>query len=140
MDGKIKVYNPTTHDVGVYLVDSPTAGRNIRPGTFIYMTEADIDMLMATTGLFAHGHLRVEEAAEDLMTQNGIDVKDNPNFMDDDEIRKKLSMSAKKISEWLDTIEVDHVLGHVYEVAMTMDLPKTKLAALKAKMPDNEFI
>jgi hypothetical protein len=60
--------------------------------------------------------------------------------MDDDEIRKKLSMSAKKISEWLDTIEVDHVLGHVYEVAMTMDLPKTKLAALKAKMPDNEFI
>lgn len=140
MDGKIKVYNPTQHDVGVYLLDNPLNGRNIRPGTFIFMTEADVEMLIATTSLFRDGHLKVEEKAEQILTDNGINTEDNVSLMTDEEIKKKLGMSAKKIGEWLDTVEVDHVLDHVYQVAMSMDLPKTKLEVLRAKMPDRDFI
>ena len=140
MEGKIKVYNPTQHDVGVFLLDSPLLGRNIRPGAFLYMTEADIESLVATTRLFEDGHLKVEDSASQILTENGIDVNANPNLIDDDEIKKKLSMSAKKITEWLNTIEVDHVLDHIYQIAMGMDLPKTKLEALQAKMPDRDYI
>ena len=99
MDGKIKVYNPTQHDVGVYLLDNPLNGRNIRPGAFLFMTEADVEMLLATTKLFSDGHLKVEEKAEQLLADNGIELQDNPNLMSDEEIKKKLSMSAKKIGE-----------------------------------------
>lgn len=140
MEGKIKVYNPTQHDVGVFLLDSPLLGRNIRPGAFLYMTEADIESLVATTRLFEDGHLKVEDSASQILAENGIDVNANPNLIDDDEIKKKLSMSAKKITEWLNTIEVDHVLDHIYQIAMGMDLPKTKLEALQAKMPDRDYI
>lgn len=140
MDGKIKVYNPTQHDVGVYLLDNPLNGRNIRPGAFLFMTEADVEMLLATTKLFSDGHLKVEEKAEQLLADNGIELQDNPNLMSDEEIKKKLSMSAKKIGEWLDGVEADHVLDHIYQVAMNMDLPKTKLKVLRSKMPDREFI
>ena len=104
------------------------------------MTEADIESLVATTRLFEDGHLKVEDSASQILTENGIDVNANPNLIDDDEIKKKLSMSAKKITEWLNTIEVDHVLDHIYQIAMGMDLPKTKLEALQAKMPDRDYI
>lgn len=140
MDGKIKVYNPTQHDVGVFLLDNPLNGRNIRPGSFIFMTEADIEMLLATTRLFSEGHLKVEEKAEQILVDNGIEMQDNPNLMTDEEIKKKFGMSAKKIGEWLNTVEADHVLDRIYQVAMSMDLPKTKLEVLRAKMPDREFI
>lgn len=140
MDGKIKVYNPTQHDVGVFLLDNPLNGRNIRPGSFIFMTEADIEMLLATTRLFADGHLKVEEKAEQILIDNGIEMQDNPSLMSEDEIKKKLSMSAKKIGDWLEGVEVDHVLDRIYQVAMSMDLPKTKLEVLRVKMPDRDFI
>lgn len=137
---KIKVYNPTKHDVGVFLIEAPLAPRNIRPGAFLYITDADIETLAATTTLFSEGHLRVEDEKSEIMAEHGIDVNENPHFIDDAEIKKKFSMSAKKIGEWLDTITAKHVLERVYEVAMTMDLPKTKLEVLSAKMPDREFI
>ena len=140
MDGKIKVYNPTQHDVGVYLLDNPLNGRNIRPGSFIFMTEADIEMLLATTTLFSEGHLKVEEKAEQILADNGIDLQENASLMSDEEIKKKLGMSAKKLCEWLDGVKVDHVLDHIYQVAMSMDLPKTKLEVLRSKMPDRDFI
>ena len=140
MNDKIKVYNPTQHDVGVFLIDTPLVGRNIRPGAFIFMSRADIESLIATTTLFQNGHLRVEEESNEVLTDYGIDAKDNPNIITDDEIKKKLSMSAKKITEWLNTIDAEHVLDHICEVGMSMDLPKTKLEALQAKMPNREFI
>lgn len=140
MDEKIRVYNNTKHDVGVYLLDLPNVGHNIRPGTFIYMTPADIEYLSATTTLFSGGELRPEEKGEAILAMNGVEVKDNPVFADDEEIRKKLSMSAKKIEEWLGTIEQGHVLDRVYDVAQEMNLPASKLKVLQAKMPEREFI
>lgn len=140
MDGKIRVYNNTKHDVGVYLLDLPNIGHNIRPGTFIFMTEADIEYLMATTRLFENGELKPEEKGTEVLLSGGIDVKTNPNFADDDEIKKKLGMSAKKIEEWLNTIDNAPMLDRICDVADAMNLPASKLKVLQAKMPEREFI
>ena len=140
MEDKIKVYNNTKHSVGVYLLDTPNVGRNILPGTFCYMTADDIDYLMASTTLFSSGELRPEEKGNEILLNGGIDVNTNPNYADDDDIRKKLAQSAKKIEEWLGEINEGHVLEKVYDIAMEMNLPAAKLKVLQAKMPDREFI
>ena len=67
----------------------------------------------------------------------------NPNahFSDDEDIRKHLASTPKKIGEWLDTITEPFVLDRVYDVAMSMDnLTAPKLKVLKAKMPERDFI
>lgn len=140
MDEKVRVYNNTKHDVGVYLMDTPNIGRNIRPGAFIYMTEGDIELLTATTRLFEDGDLKPEEKGEELLMNSGIDVHTNPNFADDEDIRKKLSLSAKKLEEWLGTVEHPQTLDRIYDVAQEMNLPASKLKVLQAKMPNREFI
>ena len=44
------------------------------------------------------------------------------------------------MAKWLDTVEEPQLMDLVYEVAMTMDLPASKLALLKEKLPSREFI
>ena len=71
----------------------------------------------------------------------GIDPEHNPHFSDDEDIRKHLASTPKKIGEWLDTITEPFVLDRVYDVAMSMDnLTAPKLKVLKAKMPERDFI
>ena len=140
MDEKIRVYNKTKHNVGVYLLDLPNVGHNIGPGMFLYMTSADIEMLTASTTLFSDGTLCPEEKGKGILADAGIDVENSPAFADAEAIRKALSQSGKKIEEWLSGIDQGRVLDAIYDVAMEMNLPASKLKVLQAKMPDREFI
>lgn len=104
------------------------------------MTEDDVSYLTSICTLFQRGILRVEETAGEIMQSVGIDVSTDPNFIDDEEIKKKLSSTAKKITEWLDTITEDYILDRVYDVAKEMNLSVSKIKVLQEKMPDRNFI
>lgn len=137
---KVKVFNPQKFDVGVVTLDKPL-GFNIKPGSFAMMTEDDVQYLCTICDLFQRGVLRVEEEKQaEVLASVGIDIVDNADFADDEELKKKLSLSAKKLGEWLDTVNERHTLERIYDVAMGMDLGMSKIKLLQAKMPDKEFI
>ena len=60
--------------------------------------------------------------------------------MSNEEIKKKLSGTGKKLREWLATIEEGHTLDRVFDVAVGMNLSVDKIKILKEKMPDKEFL
>lgn len=45
------------------------------------------------------------DLAGEVLESVGIDPDNNPYYIEEDEIKKHLSQSPKKIAEWLDTIE-----------------------------------
>lgn len=138
MDDKIKVYNPQKFDVGVRTPGKPD-GFNITPGSFIYMSADDIEFVMSQSRLFQLGYLREQEGSN-IVAQSGYDTVNDPNFLDDDSIRKKLSQPAKRVKEWLETDMASHTLDRIYHIAMDMDLPMTKLRILDEKMPDRNIL
>ena len=60
--------------------------------------------------------------------------------MDAEAIRKKLSLRNPQVKAWLDDIKEPYLLDAIFDVAMTMDLPASKLQLLQERMPEKEFI
>lgn len=138
MENRIKVYNRQKFNIGIKLPSKPD-GLNIAPGSFTYMTRDDIEYLMSLSNLFQKGYLREEEGSN-VVAEAGIDTVNDPNFMSDAEIEKKLGASAKKVGEWLDTVDSEHTLDRIFDVAMNMNLPMNKLKVLNEKMPDRNIL
>lgn len=138
MTEKIKVYNRQKFNIGVKLLDK-NDGINIAPGSFAQMTADDIEYIMSRSNLFQKGYLREQEGST-VVADTGIDTVNDPNFLDDEMLRKKLTQSPKKLGEWLDTIDSEHTMDRIYDVAMSMDLPMTKLKVLNEKMPDRNIL
>lgn len=136
---KIKVYNRQKFNVGIKTPSKPD-GVNIAPGSFTYMSEDDIEYVMSVSTIFQKGYLRVEEQKTEILADMGIDVVNDPNFFDDDMIRKKLALSAKKLGEWLDTVDAEHTRDRIYDIAMNMDLSMSKLKILNEKMPERNIL
>lgn len=137
MENKIKVYNRQKFNIGIKLPNKPE-GVNIAPGSFTYMTRDDIEYLMSLSNLFQKGYLREEEGSN-IVAEAGIDTVNDPNFLSDEELEKKMSVSAKKLGEWLATIDSEHTLDRIYDIAMNMNLPMNKLKVLSEKMPDRNI-
>lgn len=105
------------------------------------LTQDDIDYIMSISRLFQRGFLRIEETkASEIMESVGIDVNTDPNFIDDDDIKKKLSGTAKSIEKWLDEIEEGYILDRIFDIAKEMNLNMSKIKVLRAKMPDKDFL
>lgn len=146
-DRNLRLTNTQKFDIGVKTPDKPM-GVNIRSGSFLPVSEDDVNYIASISNVIQRGLLIVEniagaekDVAKEVVTSLGIDEKDNPNFATDDEIRKYLSMSQKKMSDWLDSIEEPVLLDRIYTIAMEMDsLNVNKLKLLKNKMPNREFI
>lgn len=147
MAEKIKLVNPQKFDVGVRTQDRPM-GMNIKAGSFVLVSKDDISYISSISDIIQRGLLRfenmsgdTEDTAREMEMTLGIDPENDPNFSDDEEIRKHLSSTPKKLGEWLDTITEPFMLDRVYDVAMKMEnLTAPKLKVLKSKMPDREFI
>ena len=103
------------------------------------MTQDDIEYIMSRSNLFQKGYLREQEGST-VVADYGIDTVNDPNFLDDETLKKKLTMSAKKLGEWLDTVTAEHTLDRIYDAAMNMDLPMTKLKVLSEKMPERNIL
>jgi len=132
---RFKVYNYNRFPVGVKLENGHE--QTVAPGSFVKMTQDDVDYLSTISRVFSGGYLRVEADVEDeVLEQIGIVKEDNPNFMDDAEIKKKLAMSAAKINAWLADIEDKLFLNRVYEIAKEMDVSASKMKIISAKVPN----
>lgn len=132
---RFKVYNYNRFPVGVKLENGHE--QTVAPGSFIKMTQDDIDYLSTISRVFSGGYLRVEAEKEDeVLDQIGIVKEDNPNFMSDAEIKKKLAMSAAKISAWLADIDDKLFLSRVFETAKEMDIAASKMKIIAAKVPN----
>lgn len=140
MADKIRVINPQKFDVGVITQDKPI-GMNIKAGGFIMLTQDDIDYIMSISTLFQRGFLRIEETkAAEIMESVGIDVNTDPNFIDDEDIRKKLNGTTKTIEKWLNDIHEEYILDRIFDVAKDMNLNMSKIKVLQAKMPSKNFL
>ena len=103
------------------------------------MTQDDIEYIMSRSNLFQKGYLREQEGST-VVADFGVDTVNDPNFLDDETLRKKLTQSPKKLAEWLGTVTAEHTMDRIYDVAMEMDLPMTKLKVLNEKMPDRNIL
>ena len=140
-----RVYNRCRHDIGVKFQD----GRqyNIKPGKFVFMDKNDIAMVEnsgKSDKSFAQGKL---VATDD--NDNPVDIKalfriapaeEKDKHHTDDEIKQKLSQTAKKFETWINEITDEVELYNIWMVAKDMDLPASKLKILKDKMPNREII
>lgn len=147
MAEKLKLVNPQKFDVGIRTQDRPM-GMNIKAGSFVLVSEDDINYIATISSILQRGLLRIEntagskdDGAQEIAASIGIDMQNDPLFADEEDIRKHLSSTPKKIGEWLDTIVEPFMLDRIYDVAMSMDnLTAPKLKVLKARMPDKDFI
>lgn len=139
MAEKIKLMNPQKFDVGI-ITQENKIGVNIKAGSFTLVTPDDIAYLASISDVFRRGILKVEEKNIEVMQEAGIDQQNDPNFITDEEIQKKLSGTVKKMKEWLATIEEGYILDRIYDVAMNMNLSLDKVKALNEKMPDRKFL
>lgn len=140
MADKIRLINPQKFDVGIITSPADKLGTNIRAGSFALVTEDDIAYLAATSDVFRRGILKVEEKNVEVLQSVGIDQTNDPNYIADAEIQKKLSGTVKKMREWLDTITEGHILDRIYDVAMSMNLSIDKIKVLNEKMPEKNFL
>lgn len=135
----IRLYNTQKFDVGVKLLDNDR-GMNVRAGGFIQISENDVAYINSISSVLRRGMLRIEKEKETLLQEIGIEPETDPNFIDAEGIKKKLNMSAKKIEEWLASVQEEYILDKVYDVAMEMNLPLNKIKVLQAAMPKKSFI
>ena len=134
----INVYNRNAFDVGIRKPDGTSM--NIRHGSFVILTENEINWLMSECDLFTRGLLQLDEPYQYIISRMGIDPKENVFAMTDDEIKTRLNASAKKVEEWLKTINDPIALDKICKVADGMDLNKSKLQIIQNKMPERDVL
>lgn len=139
-----KVFNRCKYDIGVSLLNGRQM--SIKAGSFQLMTAGDIlyiESICNRNKLFSQKMLvPVGSDGNDIeLDQLGMHPEEDlPVHMDDKSIEGMLKMSAKKIEEWISSIEDPAELHGIYEVAMKMDLPQSKLKILSTRMPEKDFI
>ena len=140
MEHNIRLYNRNKFNVGVVTPGKPY-GQNIVAGGFILVSQDDVDYLTATSTVLQSGMLQLEgEKKQERAEQIGIDMKDNANFMSDEEIKKKLSGNAAQLKKWLSGDIELYTLDRIAEIAKGMNLSMNKIQVLQDKMPNYEFI
>lgn len=133
METRVKVWNPNKFNVGVTLFDGRTL--NIVAGSFNMLTRNDILYVSTTSTLFKRGLLRVEEEAKPVLDELGIVEENNAGFMSEEEMKKKLNMSAAKLASWMEEITDEVVLDRIAQLAKSIDLPTSKMRVVEEKVP-----
>ena len=139
---RVKVYNRAKYDIGVVLTNGLQF--NIKAGSFQLMTINDILYIESTfsnSKFFGTKRLvPVDEVGKEIsMVDLGL-AEEETVHKNDDEISAMLKQSAKKIEEWLDTIHDDAELHAIYTVAVSMDLPASKLKILNSRIKNKDWL
>ena len=135
---KTRVYNQRKYDVGLLLQNG--SERVIHSGSFTLLSRDDIEYLISIAPALFEGEKQLSIEDRALAVQLGVIDSAQAEQMDAETIRKKLGLRAGQLKTWLDGIAEPYLLDAIYDVAMTMDLPASKLQLLQERMPDREFI
>ena len=134
----IKVYNKRKYDIGLILANGTE--RVVHPGSFVMLSRNDIEFLMSIAPSLFEGEKQLAIEDKALEVQLGVIENEQEEILDAEVIRKKLAQRVGMMKVWLDAINEPYLLDAVYDVAVTMDLPASKLQVLQEKMPNREFI
>lgn len=135
MSNKVRVYNRNKFDVGVCTMNG--IGINIKSGSFTVLDQNEIDYIGTLCNYFIDGTLIIEDGT--TAKENLVVPEENKHyFASDEEIKKKLKGTAKAIENWLKDEENRVYLERVNDIAKTMDLPKSKLDIINAKVSDDD--
>lgn len=134
----IRVSNKRKYDIGLILANGTE--RVVHPGSFVLLSRTDIEYLISIAPSLFEGEKQLAIDDKELEVQLGVLETPQDEILDAEVIRKKLSQRVGLMKEWLEEIHEPYLLDSVYDVAMTMDLPASKLQVLQEKMPDREFI
>lgn len=135
---KTRVYNQRKYDVGLLLQNG--SERVIHSGSFTLLSRDDIEYLISIAPALFEGEKQLSIEDRALAVQLGVIDSAQAEQMDAETIRKKLGLRAGQLKTWLDGIVEPYLLDAIYDVAMTMDLPASRLQLLQERMPDREFI
>lgn len=135
---KTRVYNERKYDVGLLLQNG--AERVIHSGSFAILARDEIEYLASIAPqLFENDkQLRLEDRT--LAVQLGFIESEQAAPLDTEEIRKRLGSRVPQVKSWLESISEPYILDAIYDIAMTMDLPASKLQILQERMPEREFL
>ena len=143
-EARYRVYNRCKYDIGVTVTD----GRqyNIKPGSFAFMTAADIEYVESICQgkkFFGSGMLVAVDGNNKeipLDRLNIVEAEEGEKSLTDEEITAALKKSVKAVEAWLNAIDDPVELHAIYKVASEMDLPASKLKILSAKMPNKDWL
>lgn len=137
MTEKVRVTNVTPYNIGLKAQNG--IEYNIKPHLFVTMNREDVEYNMAIAPRLFSSPAQLIVSDEELNSMMGIDAE-KANVCDSATIEKALKGTAAKLKTWLAENKQPHVLESVYEVAMKMDLPASKIKVLQEFMPLREFI
>jgi len=138
MDEMVNVYNKNKFNIGIKKPDGTSL--NIRPGSFIMLTQNEIDWLNSVCDFIPKGILQLDEAHSYITEKMGINIKESVYAMDDEAIKDHLNMGVKKLEEWLDGINDKMLINRICDIAETMDISRTKMKMLKEKAPERDLL
>ncbi len=141
MSDKFRLNNKKEFDVGIICPSYPN-GFNVRRGTFAMATQDDIDYLMSSSSVLQRGFLQIADPVKktEVIEMMGMEEHEAPQFMSEEEIKKKLNGTGKKIEEWLKEINDPVTLDNIAGIAKSMNLSANKIKILSEKMPEYDFI
>lgn len=135
---KVKVLNERRYDIGLRLQNGTE--RVIKSRSYALLPKDEIEFLasLAPALFYDEKQLRLEDRS--LAVALGFIQDVNLPVFGEAEIRKQLAQRQQQLKAWLDAIQEPFLLDEVYAVAMTMDLPASKLQLLQERMPDRAMI
>ena len=134
----MKVYNDRKYPVGLILQNG--LERVVHSAGYTLLSRDEIEFVASNAPRLFEGERQLRLEDRETAAQMGFIESTETPVMDDAEIRKKLSLRANQLKAWLDGVSEPYLLDAIYDVAMTMDLPASKLQLLQERMPDKEFI
>lgn len=134
----MKVYNDRKYPVGLILQNG--LERVVHPAGYTLLSRDEIEFVASNAPRLFEGERQLRLEDREIAAQMGFIENAGIPVMDEEEIRKKLSLRANQMKAWLDDVKEAYLLDAICDVAMTMDLPASKLQLLQERMPDREFI
>lgn len=138
MEAKIRVYNDRKYPIGLILPNG--LERVVHAQSYTLLSREEIEYAASNAPRLFEGERQLRLEDRGLSQQMGFIESAEQPVLDDAEIRKKLNLRASQMKGWLDSVTEDYLLDAIFDVAMAMDLPASKLQILRERMPDKEWL
>lgn len=140
---RIKVYNKCEYIIGLTLLNGVQIA--VRPNSFQIITVDDMLFIESTwpnKKIFSGRKLvPVDNAGKEIdLSEYGFVLPEEEQHKSEDEVIAMLKNGPKKIEAWINGIDDEAELHHIYMVAKEQDLPASKLKVLAAKIKDRDWL